>query len=175
MSPNKILYNFNVRDTLELLTLAELLSKDFSRLRQLKREVTENSIVFANIIAKAYYDDSHKNLSVSRESSIYLRLHYEYKISKVKNYKLHNQRVDLFKILDKVKRLIYRLDLSSLIKIHPVISVAQLEPARSTPDPYKRAQQPPQPVKEDGLTNLYEIEILLDKRVSRGKTQYLIK
>ena len=123
MSSNEILYNFNIRDTLRLLTLAKLLSKDFSCLRQLKREATKNSIVFANIIIKTYYDNSYKDLSVSRESSIYLRLHHEYKISRIKNYKLHNQRVDLFKILEKVERLIYRLDLSLLIKIYSVILV----------------------------------------------------
>ena len=106
---------------------------------------------------------------------MYLYLHYKYKISRVKNYKLHNQRVDLFKILEKMKRLAYRLDLPSLMKIYSMISVAQLELARSTSDPYERTQQSPPPVKEDDLTNLYEIETLLNKRVSRGKTQYLVK
>ena len=86
---NEILYGFNVRDTLGLLTL-ELSSEDFSRLRQLKREAIEDSIVFANIMIKAYYDGFHKNLSVSRESSVYLRLYHEYKILGVENHKLHN-------------------------------------------------------------------------------------
>ena len=174
VSPNEILYGFNVRDTLGLLTL-ELPPEDFSRLRQLKREAAEDSIAFANIMAKAYYDGSHKNLSVPRGSSVYLRLHHGYKIPGVENHKLHNQRVGPFKILEKVGRLAYRLDLPPLMKMHPVVSVAQLEPARSTPDSYERAQQPPPPVEEDGLTDLYEIETLLDKRVSRGKVQYLVK
>ena len=38
-----------------------------------------------------------------------------------------------------MKRLAYRLDLSSLIKIYSIILIAQLEPARSTLDLYKRA------------------------------------
>ena len=138
MSLNEILYNFNVRNTLRLLILIELLSKDFNRLRQLKRKAIKDSIAFANIITKTYYNNSYKNLNVSRENSIYLRLYYEYKISKMKNYKLYNQRVDLFKILEKIKRLTYRLDLSSLIKIYPVILITQLELARSIPNLYKR-------------------------------------
>ena len=73
-------------------------------------------------------------------------------------------------------KLAYRLDLSLLMKMYSVVSVAQLELARSTPDLYKRAQQPPPPVEEDGLTDLYEIETLLDKRITgRGKIQYLVK
>ena len=54
---------------------------------------------------------------------MYLRLYYEYKIPRIKNYKLYNQRVDLFKILEKIKRLIYRLDLSPLMKIYSIILV----------------------------------------------------
>ena len=90
MSSNEILYNFNVRNTLGLLTLTKLLSKNFNRFRQFKRKATKDFIVFANIIIKTYYNDSHKNLSVSRGNSIYLHLYYKYKISGVKNYKLHN-------------------------------------------------------------------------------------
>ena len=45
------------------------------------------------------------------------------------------------------------------MKIHPIISVAQLEPG----------VQPILEVKEDNTaTDVFEIEILLDKRVVRG-------
>ena len=54
VSPNEILYGFNVRDTLGLLT--ELPQEHYSRLRQLKRDQAEDSLAFTNVIAKAYYD-----------------------------------------------------------------------------------------------------------------------
>ena len=122
---NEIFYEFNVRDTLEL--LIELSKKDFNRLRQLKREQVEEFIVFINIIIKIYYDESYMLISLLKESKTYLRLYYDYKISELVNYKLYNQRVESFKILEKVSKLAYRLKLLSLMKIHSVIFIAQLK------------------------------------------------
>ena len=174
VSPNEVLYGFNVRDTLGLLT--ELPQEDFSRLRQLKREQAEDSIAFANIMAKAYYDESHKPISLPTGSKAYLRLHHGYKIPGLTNHKLHNQRVGPFKVLEKVGKLAYRLELPSLMKIHPVISIAQLEPG-SGEDPYMRDRVTATPeVEEDGtVTDIFEIQTLLKKRVFRDKVQYLVK
>ena len=125
VSSNKILYEFNVRDTLEL--LIELSKKDFNRLRQLKREQVEEFIAFVNIMIKIYYDESHMSISLLKESKTYLRLYHNYKIPELVNHKLYNQRVESFKILEKVGKLAYRLKLPSLMKIHPMIFIAQLE------------------------------------------------
>ena len=170
VSPNEILYGFNVRDSLGL--LSELPPEDFSRLRQLKREQAEDSLAFANIMAKAYYDKSHKPLKLSKGSMVYLRLHQGYKIPSVGNHKLHQQRVGPFQILEKVEMLAYRLELPPVINIHPVISIAQLEPTSATEDPYQRPRNinPPHVVETED-----EIEVLLNKREVRRKTQYLIK
>ena len=179
VSPNEILYGFNVRDTLGL--LAELPPEDFSQLRQMKREQAEESIAFANIMAKAYYDSHHKPLNVSTGSMVFLRLHQGYKIPGVGNHKLSNQRVGPFKVLEKVGKLAYRLELPPLMRIHPVVSVAQLEPAQTVPDPYgrKRNDEPPPIEEEEAPTDgsgRYPIEALLQKRISdSGKTQYLVK
>lgn len=181
MSPNEILYGFNVRDTLGMLSLTEMPQEDFSRLRQMKREQAEDAIAFANVMAKAYYDSSHKPLNLPKGSKVYLRLHHGYKIPGLSNHKLHNQRVGPFKILEKVGKLAYRLELPPLMKIHPVVSVAQLEPGSgkdgSEEDPYMRDRITATPeVQEDGtITDLFEIETLLGKQVSRGKVQYLVK
>ena len=176
VSPNEILYGFNVRDTLGLLSLPELPQEDFSRLRQMKREQAEDAIAFANIMAKAYYDSSHKPLSVPKGSSVFLRLHHGYKIPGVTNHKLHNQRVGPFKVLEKVGKLAYRLELPPLMLMHPVVSVAQLEPAQAASDPYGRRRAAVPEVEEDGVvTNIYEIEALLEKKISRDKPQYLVK
>jgi hypothetical protein len=63
------------------------------------------------------------------------------------------------------------------MKIHPVISIAQLEPATPGSDPYERGgNRDPPPVFEAGSkAPSYEIERLLDKRVARGHAYCLVK
>ena len=63
------------------------------------------------------------SINLLKESKTYLRLYHNYKIFKLVNYKLYNQRVKSFKILEKVSKLAYRLKLLSLIKIHSVIFI----------------------------------------------------
>ncbi len=170
VSPNEVLYGFNVRDSLGL--LSELPPEDFSRLRQLKRDQAEESLAFANVMAKAYFDKSHKPLKLAKGSKAYLRLHHGYEIPGIGNRKLHHQRVGPFKILEKIGKLAYRLELPPVMTIHPVVSVVQLEPGSKDEDPYGRPRNinPPHVVETED-----EIEILLEKRISRGKVQYLVK
>jgi hypothetical protein len=114
----------------------------------------------------------------------YLRLHKGYVIPGLNNRKLSNQRVGPFRVLQKVGSLAYRLSLPPNMRIHPVVSVAHLEPSPG-PDPYERvrnAEPPPvetSNVEEDDLP-IYEIERLLKRRpvIKKGKPttyQYLVK
>ena len=173
VSPNEILYGFNVRDTLGLLT--ELPPEQYSRLRQLKRDQAEDSLAFSNAMAKAYYDQKHQPLDLASGSLAFLRLHDGYSIPGLENHKLHHQRIGPFKVLDKVGMRAYRLELPPIMRIHPVVSIAQLEPASGADsDPYGRVRNAnPPPVV--GTNDEYLIEAVLGKRISRGKTQYLIK
>ena len=61
--------------------------------------------------------------------------------------------------------------------IHPVIFIAQFEPAFNTPDFYKRVNdRAPPPVKtENDEDPKYEIERLVGKRLVKNKLQYEIK
>jgi len=63
------------------------------------------------------------------------------------------------------------------MRIHPVISIAQLEPATPGDDPCgRRATVDPPPVSEqDTLALSYEIERLLDNRITRDKVYYLVE
>ena len=173
VSPNEILYGFNVRDTLGMLT--ELPPEQFSKLRQLKRDQAEDSLAFSNATAKAYYDKSHTSIDLKTGDLAFLRLHDGYSIPGLENHKLHHQRIGPFQILEKVGARAYRLRLPPIMKVHPVISIAQLEPAAAAgTDPYGRIRNtelPPVVNTQDE----YLVEAVLDKRISRGKTQYLIK
>ena len=77
-APNKLLYRFKVRNTLGLLT--DLPSEDFSRLRIIKREQVEDSIVFANAATKARYDRYYKPITLAVGSKAYLKLYNGYEI-----------------------------------------------------------------------------------------------
>ena len=175
VSPNEILYGFNVRDPLGVLT--ELPAEDFSRLRQLKRDEAEESLAFANAMAKERYDHSHKALDLPVGSQAFLRLHHGYELPGISNKKLHQQRAGPFKILEKVGSLAYRLELPPVMQIHPVISIAQLEPVPTATDPYSRPRNimPPPITEGDPEDRPYEIEKLLDKRSTSRGIRYLVK
>ena len=89
----------------------------------MKREQIEDIIIFVNTLTKTYYDKSHIALRLTRDNITYLRLHHEYEISDLVNRKLYHQRIGSFKILEKIKSLIYRLKLSSIMKIHSIVSM----------------------------------------------------
>ena len=179
VSPNEVLYGFNVRDPLGMINLAELPAEDFSRLRQLKRDQAEESLAFANAMAKERYDHSHKPLDLPVGAQVFLRLHHGYELPGITNKKLHQQRAGPFKVLEKVGSLAYRLELPPVMQIHPVISIAQLEPVPAATDPYSRPRNVIPPAVTEGKeeeAKPYELEKLLDKRVSEaGVIRYLVK
>ena len=142
---NELAYGFRVRDTLGLLT--DLSLEDLDRLRLIKREEADNAIAFVNAISKKRYDSAYKAINLAPGSLAYLRLYYKYSIPGI-HLKLSNQRVGPFKVVKKVGNLVYRLELPEIIRIHPVISIAQLEPAFDN-DLYARTRPPLPLVEED--------------------------
>ena len=148
----------------------------------MKREQAKKALAFVNIIIKIYYDNSHKFINFFKRIIIYFRLHYKYKISGLSNYKLHNQRADPFKILEKIEKLAYRLKFSSIIIIHSIVLIVQLKFGHSTSNSYEKRGNVDSfsMIKADGNnekadTKVYEIEILFEKKISRGTPHYLIK
>ena len=150
----------------------------------MKREQIEDAIVFANTLIKAYYNKSHIAMKLARDNIIYLRLHHEYGISSLVNRKLHHQRIDPFKILEKIKSLTYHLKLSSIIKIHSIMSIIQLKSV-SKNDSYNRIRntnlfmikKKDENVDFDFVFKYkpYEIEKLLKRRDIERNIMYLIK
>ena len=178
---NELIYEFKINDTFEM--LSDLSSENFNRLRQIKREEIESIMIFANVINKTRYDLHHKTINDVFKSDflIYFRFHQNYTILNLINKKLSNQKVDFFKILksiDKSKQA-YRLKLSSIMKIHSVIFIAQLKSTISKSNSYNRHVENNSSSVEKknshSKTPLYEIKRLLDKRISKNQFQYLIK
>ena len=174
-APNELAYGFRVNDNLAM--LADLPPEDYSRLRQLKREDAESAMAFANALSKVRYDAVHEAINIKVGDSVYLRLHQGYTIPGLANHKLSHQRVGPFPVLEKIGKLAFRLRLPPIMKIHPVISVAQLEPKPPGTDPYNRSlnSEPPPVAEADSEAPFYALERILDKRISRGQTYYLVK
>ena len=175
ISPNEVCFGFNIRDILNALTVPNLPQEDLHRLRTIKRAEAEESIAFANVFAKRRYDATHTRMNFKKGDSVFITLSRGYFISEI-NSKLHQQRAGPFKIIAKVGPLSYRLDLPDNMRVHPVFTIAQLEPAR-VEDPYGRVFNKKPPPIEENKNRYYdaEVEAIVDKRVSRRKTQYLVK
>ena len=106
-----------------------------------------------------------------------LKLHKGYSIpsSVGVTKKLTQQYVGPFQILEKIGCLAYKLEVPNNWRIHPVFSVAQLEPARAlSEDPFHRPRpQQPLSVFVEGDTDRqksFEVDCLLNRRtVKKGK------
>lgn len=184
LAPNEIYYGFRVKNPTSILLANNSVSRDaeaFSKLRLAKREEADNAMAFAAIFMKARYDSKHLTLSLKEGDEVHLKLHHGYSIPDLANRKLSQQRVGPFKVLAKVGHLAYRLQLPPVMRIHPVISVAQLKPTATTvaggaSDPYKRRVNTEPPLvtnKEQGDDT--EVERILKKRITRGKPEYLLR
>lgn len=112
----------------------------------------------------------------------YLKLHAGYKLPGKPNKKISNQRCPPFLVKRRIDRLAYELDLPPKWKVHPVISVSQLE-SYSGPNPYNRPRPDyPNFVYVEGDTpdnKSYEVKDIVVKRVRKyGKTavtKYMMK
>ena len=100
-----------------------------------------DALSFASISAKYHYDRDHKPIFFKEGDSVFLRLHKGYNIpaNATITKKLGQQYVDLFKVLRRIGKLAYELDIPTHWRVHPVFSIAMLEPTPSGLDPYERS------------------------------------
>ena len=129
---------------------------------------------------KKFYDSCHKLKSFTVSDKVLLHLYKGYSIPIVTNPKLAPQYAGPFKVLERIGRLAYWLDLPGHWHIYPVILIAHLKPV--VKDVYSRPHADyPDSVFIQGDTNewkSFEVERLVDKRITirRGKRQeeYLV-
>ncbi|SMY25221.1 unnamed protein product [Zymoseptoria tritici ST99CH_1A5] len=173
-----MLFGFNL-NTDALIGLREMPTADYSVLRQHYRDAADEALAFAAVDMKHRYDKKHRRLTFDVGDYAYLRLHHGYRIQGEDSRKYSNQRAGPFKIKKKVGKLAYKLHLppGAGLKFHPVVSVAQLEPAPRGPDPYNRpATEQPEFIDVANGPRLTEyVEAILSKRRSNRKLQYLVK
>jgi hypothetical protein len=180
----------NIRSIVTEKTLNELLYKITSNLSlnisssnkivdnhtQLRKKA-QNVIDWTQMINKTHYDRRYLLFFLKIDEWVMLRLHHDYSISKSKNRtkKIFAQYVESFKIIQKVDRLIYRLNISSDWKIHSVFSVAQLKSVfDSAKDSFHRSRSTHSLSMTD-TQNQYEIKRLINRRVVRRDHDYFIE
>ena len=179
-TPNEVAYSFSPRRPLDLLSDPLL-----PNILQARTDATD-AISFALANQKAHYDRKHQPLFMKVGDWAMLKLHKGYSIpsSAGVTKKLTQQYVGPFRILEKVGRLAYKLDVLHDWKIHPVFSVAQLEPAPlPIKDPFHRPRphMPPAVFVDDDIDAVksFEVDRLLNKRIVRkGKgraVEYLVR
>ena len=82
--------------------------------RNKNRQKTINTLIFAMFDIKTRYDSKYKTIEIKMEKKVYIKFHYEYRLSRLKNKKLFNQKIEFFKILNKYKKLAYKLNIPKI-------------------------------------------------------------
>ncbi|RWA03570.1 hypothetical protein EKO27_g11536 [Xylaria grammica] len=182
-SPHEQLFGFKLPGALEALTDTQLESIDIEQFKDIRffrehlRRDANLAMDFAAVQAKRYYDGKHRSIEFEVGDKVYLKLHSGYHLPGKPSRKYSQQMSGPFEVKRRVGTLAYELDLPPDYIIHPVISVAHLRPTPDGKDPFDRYIPPPGPVEadQDGKGDLYEVEILLKHRITRGKMSYLVK
>jgi hypothetical protein len=180
---NELIYDFKINDTLNM--LKNLFVENYFKFKQIKREFAKKIMIFVNVMHKRRYDQTYINIQFKIENYVFFELYFDYIILDLSNHKFNQQRVDLFKIIEKIDTLTYRFELSFVMKIHFVIFITQLKFASSSnSDSYQRSKSNNSSsiiTKNDDFNDFtqtfnYEIERLLNRRIiSTNKINYLMK
>ena len=181
-SLNEICYEFTFFTSFSFIkiTFQEIFSKNFNLISQLTRMQVENNIAHDQMLAKMYYDKKHKSIQFNHENWVFLRLHKDYDISSTValDFKLSQQYTEFFQVLEKMKTLAYKLNISSNWRIHSIFSVAQLEFAKTlSADSFKRTTSSFDSVFVKENTNKvksFEIEKIVTIRISRKKNIWYV-
>ena len=140
-------------------------------------------IIFAQMKVKRNYDDKHKSIYMREENYALIKLHHEYDIfsTAVFEFKLNQQFVESFRVLKRIERLVYKLNLSAHWRIHSILFIAQLESISAfSDDSFSRSRSNHSDfvfVESDiERVRFYEIDKLIDKRqTKRRNSEYLMR
>src|SRR5213078_2283608 len=140
------------------------------RLKNLHESLSELIKLAQNQQAK-YYDAKHKRVEFNVGDKVWL-LSQNIRTQRPSK-KLDWKRLGPYPILERIGTQAYRLQLPSSMKIHPVFHVSLLDRYVESDIP-ARIQPPPPSVVVDNEVE-YEVEEVLDSKVSRKRLFYLVK
>ncbi|KAK4158829.1 hypothetical protein QBC43DRAFT_195406, partial [Cladorrhinum sp. PSN259] len=181
ITPHELMYGFKPNRPLEALIKPAADCEDVPVLREHLRQDAQLAMDFTAAAAKRRYDGKHRPVDFQPGDKVYIKLHHGYHLPGKPSRRFSQKRVGPFKVMERVGRLAYRLDLPDSMNIYPVISVAHLSPHPKGEDPFDRTRVPPGPVEEsqsgsassDG--EAWEVERIVDHKKVRGGNKYLIK
>jgi hypothetical protein len=160
------------------LSVAQTTSKQplstWSETRDETRQSARDALIFAQNKMSIYYDKKHQPISFQPGDKAYISLAASmetgYHLPNTVSHKLSPQRAGPFEVLRAVGNLAYELKVPASWKIHPVISVAHLEPFKD--DPFQRLLPPvPDLITDDNSTphEEWEVEDILKQRFNRRR------
>ena len=138
---NEIVYGFISIQVIDLIKFIDVSISELTlkKRRFIIRQDVSDVIVFDQMNAKFHYDRKHEFMFMKQEDVALIKLHKSYNIFSTISKKYDQQFVEFFTIIEKVDRLIYRLNIFSNWFIHSIFSVAQLERcSSSSADFFKR-------------------------------------
>ena len=156
-------------------------ASEWSHTRNEIQQAARDALVFAQAKMSIYYNKKHKPLLLKPGDKAYISLagsmETGYHLPNTISHKLSPQRVGPFQILRSVGRLAYELDIPSTWKIHPVISIAHLEPHKE--DTYGRDPTPVPDIVDDDSSGHeeWEVEDIVAERHNkrRKRQEWLVK
>ena len=180
-STNDIIYDFTFDQSLNLINLnASIINQHIVRAKVV------DVIFFVIMSQKRHYDRRHQSTFLVVDEWALLRLHKKYNISIIvdiiKKYDL--QYVDSFKMLERIDRLVYKLEIFDHWRVHSIFTIAQLKScSTSDNDSYRRLKSNQLDfvfVKDDIETyKFFELDKLFNKRIIKKDkdvaTQYLAR
>jgi len=107
-------------------------ASDWTQAREEIRQSAREALIFAQAKMSIHYNGKHQPLELKPGDKAYISIagsmETGYHLPHTISHKLSPQRVGPFEILRKVGRLAYELRIPKTWKIHPIISIVNLEP-----------------------------------------------
>lgn len=176
-TPTEVATGFTINDSLELLGREPV--KISSKVARLE---AYDAVTWAQTNHKFHYDRAHHPQFLREGDFALLKLHKGYNIpaTKLLGKKVGQQFAGPFRVLERIGRLAYRLDIPDDWGMYPVCTIAQLEPCPDpATDPFNRPRPTdPEPVstERNDLPREWDVTRVMNKReTGRGQTQYLVR
>lgn len=166
-SPHMLLFGMSLRQPWQMHRQAFDHDRSFA-----VRHDARESLAFASMSMKKYYDAKHKPIFFAPGDFVYLKLGDSYDIAANERLapKVAQRYVGRFKVLERIGKLAYRLDFPTWWQRHPVVSVAHLEKCPQNKDDWDRQDDTVhEPTDDERFPDeeRFEVEEILDKRTRK--------
>ena len=180
---NEFVYDFVSIRIIDLIKFIDVDIFEFTlkERRFIIRQNVNDVIVFDQINAKFHYDRKHESMFMKQKDVALIKLHKNYNISLIISKKYDQQFVEFFTIIEKIDRLIDRLNIFNNWFIHSIFSVIQLKKCSSlSTDFFKRSKSDHSDfvfVNDDTINvKFFELSRIINKRmIKKRNVEYFVE